>query len=117
MKIFGSHYSEESFWEKLRRHAARAGRQVVGKALVLYYCLQDPDTLAKAKGVIAGALGYLILPLDAIPDLIPGAGFVDDLGALVLALTTVVAHIKLEHKVKARERLCEWFGEEDTPYR
>lgn len=107
---YASSYDEDSFWEKLGRFAARAGKEVVEKALVLYYCLQDPDTPAKARGVIVGALGYLIVPLDAIPDLTPGVGFVDDLGALTLALTIVLAHVKPVHREKASAKLKDWFG-------
>ena len=114
VKNYAEDYSEESFWEKMGRHAVRAGREVVEKALVLYYCLKDPDTPAKARGVIAGALGYLIVPLDAIPDLTPGVGFVDALGALTLALAIVVAHIKPVHRERAREKLKHWFGDKSS---
>ena len=107
---YAGSYDEESFWDKLGRFAVRAGKEVVEKALVLFYCLQDPDTPTRAKGIIAGALGYLIVPLDAIPDLTPGVGFVDDLGALTLALTIVVAHVKPEHHERARTKLNDWFG-------
>ena len=52
------------------------------------------------KVTIVSALGYFILPLDAIPDLTPGVGYADDLGALCIALTLAHAHIKDEHKQK-----------------
>ena len=79
-------------------------------ALTLFYCLQDRDTPTWAKGVIVGALGYLILPTDMIPDMIPGVGYGDDWGALVAALGTVAAYIKDEHKIKAQSQLERLFG-------
>ena len=36
-------YSEDGFWDKLRRYALAAGRAVVEKALALYYCALDPE--------------------------------------------------------------------------
>ena len=39
--------------------------------------------------MIYGALAYFVLPVDAVPDAIPVAGFTDDLGALAAALGTV----------------------------
>jgi uncharacterized membrane protein YkvA (DUF1232 family) len=75
----------------------------------MYYAAQDSDTPAWAKAVIFGALGYFILPVDAVPDFLPG-GLVDDAGALASAITVVAAHIKEEHSRRAREVLREWFG-------
>ena len=103
-------YSEASFWVKMKHFANTAGKEVLEKALVLYYCMRDPDTPTKAKTVIMGALGYFILPFDVVADLAPVVGFSDDLGALILAFSIVVAHIKPKHKEQASEQLEEWFG-------
>ena len=103
-------YSEESLWEKVATFALRAGAEIIEKVLILYYCLQDTDTPSWAKTIIIGALGYFIVPLDAIPDLMAGVGFSDDLGALGLALAAVAMHIKPEHKRQAEERLRTWFS-------
>jgi uncharacterized membrane protein YkvA (DUF1232 family) len=104
-------YSEDSLWKKLAGYAAVAGKEVVEKVLVLYESLKDKDTPAWAKGVIIAALGYFISPVDAIPDLIPFAGFADDLGALAAAVGTVATHIKKEHVSAAKATLARWFGE------
>lgn len=96
-------YSGPRLWAKLRVVAAVAGRKVLTAALVLFHCLKDRDTPAWAKGVIVGALGYLILPADLIPDILPGAGYGDDWGAIVAALGTVAAYIKDEHKRRAND--------------
>lgn len=107
---YADQYSEESFQKKLGAFALSAGRQVVEKALVLYYCLRDQDTPKWTKGVILGALGYFIAPLDVIPDITPVFGFVDDLTALTLALPVVALYVKREHRERAREKLARWFG-------
>lgn len=95
-------YSGPRLWRTLLRVALVAGRKTLLSALILFFCLKDRDTPTWAKGVIVGALGYLILPADLIPDILPGAGYGDDWGAIVAALGTVAAYIKDEHKEKAR---------------
>jgi len=107
---FSKEYKESSFWGKIKTYAIDAGKDVIEKALTLYYCLLDGDTPVWAKTVIVGALGYFIVPIDAIPDLTPIVGYSDDLGALVSALAIVATHIKPEHKTKAQEKLKDWFS-------
>jgi uncharacterized membrane protein YkvA (DUF1232 family) len=43
----------------------------------------------KSVAAIAGALVYVLNPLDVIPDLILGFGFIDDAGVVALCLTMV----------------------------
>jgi uncharacterized membrane protein YkvA (DUF1232 family) len=107
---FSKEYSEASFWKKLKTYAASAGKDVIKKALILYYCLIDNDTPVWARGIIIGALGHFILPTDLIPDFIPVAGYTDDIGALASALAAVAMHIKPDHKKKAKEKLKTWFS-------
>ena len=108
---YSENYSETRLWDKITQFAKNAGREVVEKALVLFYAASDPDTPKKAKAIIYSALGYFILPLDAIPDITPILGFSDDLGAPALALATVAAHIKEEHRQAAKAKVAQWFGE------
>jgi uncharacterized membrane protein YkvA (DUF1232 family) len=103
-------YSEESFWEKIRKFGKKAGYKVVYAALLLFYCLKDGNVPVWAKTVIIGALAYFISPVDAIPDIVPIAGFSDDLGSLVAALGIVAIHINDDIKQKAKAKLTEWFG-------
>ncbi len=103
------HYSRAAFWRKIKTFALRLGRGTVQTSLTLFYCLQDADTPAWAKGVIMGTLGYLILPVDAIPDFVPVVGLTDDLGAIAAALGTVAIYVKDEHKSKAREQMARLF--------
>ncbi len=107
-------YSEAGFREKLTRYARVAGREVVEKALWLYYAMQEEKAPAWAKATIVGALGYFITPLDAIVDLTPVVGYADDLGVLALALAAVATYINDDVREKTRLRMREWFGD-DTP--
>lgn len=103
-------YSEENFWEKLKNFAIKAGSEVIEKALWLYYAAQRTDTPTWAKTTIYAALGYFILPIDAIPDITPGVGFADDLGALAAAVTACAAYINDEVKTQATQKMKDWFS-------
>ena len=110
---FEAAYSDEKFRDKLRRYARVAGKEVVEKSLLLYYAAQEEKAPAWAKATIAGALGYFIVPTDAILDLTPVVGYADDLGVLVLAIAAVATYINDDVKHKAAERMRTWFGEEE----
>jgi uncharacterized membrane protein YkvA (DUF1232 family) len=107
---YSRQYSDAKYWEKVVGYAKVAGSEVVGKTLQLYYAAQEPDTPKWAKGVIIGALGYFITPIDAIPDMIPAAGYSDDLGVLALAIATVALYITPAVKQKAQAKMQDWFG-------
>ena len=111
---YQGNYSENAFWDKLKRIAGKAGAKVVYYALVLFYTLADPSTPVKYKAVIAGALGYFILPLDVLPDFLPFAGLADDWAALIAAVSYVFSAITPENKRKALEKLRVWFPNADT---
>ena len=98
------HYNEDGFWKKVKHVAAQVGAKVLYPALQLYYLLQSEDVPVKAKTFIIGALGYLILPADLVPDFIPALGFTDDLTALMLALRTVNKHLTPEINRLAKEQ-------------
>jgi uncharacterized membrane protein YkvA (DUF1232 family) len=94
-------FSLSGFWRVIGKLANRGGRKIIILAMTLFHCLNDSETPAWAKSVIIGALGYLIFPLDFIPDALLGAGFTDDWSVILGAVATVAAHIKEDHKAKA----------------
>ena len=101
---YEQHYDENAFWCKVRRVAAQIGAKVLYPALQLYYLLQAKDVPVKAKTLIIGALGYLILPADIVPDFIPAMGFTDDITALLIVLRTVGKYITPEITRQAKEQ-------------
>ena len=108
---FEAAYSETGFWDKLKHYAKGAGREVVEKALLLFYAAQEEDAPAWAKATIAAALGYFIVPLDAVADLTPAIGYADDLGVLVLAIAAVSRYINDNVRSKTADRMRAWFGD------
>ncbi|WP_028455977.1 YkvA family protein [Chitinilyticum litopenaei] len=103
-------FEDKGFWDKLGGYAKSAGREVVGRALCLYYAAQSPATPVWAKSVIYAALAYFIFPLDAVPDLAPLVGYTDDMGTLAAALATVAFYVNDEVKAKADAALRRFFG-------
>ena len=110
---YEGNYSEGAFWDKVKKIASKAGAKTIYYALVLYYTLMDPATPSRYKAVIMGALGYMILPYDLLPDIIPFAGLADDWAALVAAVAYVASAITPEIKEKARAKVNSWFGHVD----
>ena len=110
---YANKFSQTEFAEKIARIAKRAGAKLVYAALILYYTLQS-DKVSKAdKAIIIGALGYMISPLDVIPDAIPIAGLTDDLAVLLYVLKKVWAGIDPEIVEQAKSKLSRWFDEEE----
>ena len=86
---YSNKFTNSEFLEKISRIAKRAGAKLVYASLILYYTLQSDKVSVKDKAIIIGALGYLISPLDVIPDAIPIAGLGDDLAVLIYVLNKV----------------------------
>jgi uncharacterized membrane protein YkvA (DUF1232 family) len=110
---YANKFSQSDFVEKISKIAKRAGAKLVYAALILYYTLQSDKVSAANKAMIIGALGYMISPLDVIPDAIPIAGLTDDLAVLLFVLKKVWTDIDPEIQSKAREKLAKWFDEDE----
>ena len=110
---YGSKFSQTEFVEKIARIAKRAGAKLVYAALILYYTLHSDKISAANKAIIIGALGYMISPLDVIPDAIPIAGLTDDLAVLLFVLKKVWTDIDPDIQQKAKNRLSKWFDADE----
>lgn len=47
--------------------------------IALYYAMKNPRTPFLAKALVFATLGYVVSPIDFIPDFIPFIGLIDDL--------------------------------------
>ena len=110
---YSGKFSQSDFVEKIARIAKRAGAKLVYAALILYYTLQSDKISKTNKAMIIGALGYMISPLDVVPDAIPIAGLSDDLAVLLFVLKKVWTDIDPDIQIKAKERLSKWFDEDE----
>ena len=110
---YANKFSQSEFVEKISRIAKRAGSKLVYVALILYYTLQSDRISKTDKAIIIGALGYMISPLDVIPDAIPIAGLTDDFAVLIYVLKKVWTDIDPSIIEQAKEKLSKWFDEEE----
>ena len=110
---YSNKFTQQDFVEKISRIAKRAGSKLVYAALILYYTLQSDKVSVKDKAIIIGALGYLISPLDVVPDAIPIVGLSDDLSVLVYVLQKVWGDVSDDVKQRAHEKLSKWFDEDE----
>ena len=110
---YEKYYSEEGFWTKLSHFATKAGQKVAYVALILFYLLKSGNIPLTDKAYIIGALGYLILPIDLIPDSIPFFGFTDDFAALFFVFNHVKANITDDIKAQAKSKMRDWFDNVD----
>lgn len=103
-------YNEKDFFGKLKKYAKKIGAKCVEQALTLYYVMKKPDVPAQYKALILGALGYLVSPLDFIPDLAPFVGYTDDVVAIAYALMQVQGYVDEEIEQKVAEKMESIFG-------
>ena len=86
-------------------HAWAEAPRTGAKRTVMYYIKQLPTYLRLLGGLltdrrvnaidkllVAGAIAYIVMPIDLIPDFIPFLGEVDDVFLLVIALQRLVAN-------------------------
>ena len=109
IRSYGEHYNENSLSNKLNNFGNSIGKEVVRKVLTLYFVLKSREVSLKIKITIIGALGYLILPTDLMPDFIVGLGFADDIAAICFAYDQIEAYRTPEIDRKVEERLDNLF--------
>jgi uncharacterized membrane protein YkvA (DUF1232 family) len=86
-------------------------RQLPNYLRLLGGLLTDRRVSAMDKLLVAGAIAYIAMPIDLIPDFIPFLGEVDDVFLLVIALQRLVANagrpVLLAHWSGAMEDLAD----------
>lgn len=112
LQKYEQHYNDSSFLDKVTKYGKLIGINALYKAVQLWFVMQKPDVPATTKAVIMGALGYLIAPLDFLPDLMPVLGYTDDFVAITFALIKVQGYIDEEVERKSKNLLAKIFGEE-----
>ena len=93
----------------LQKVLMRAGRTIAQPALEAFEMLIDASTPTQVRMTMFAALTYLIMPMDLVPDLVPVAGFSDDLVALTAVISLWSSYITPELRNKARRKLDRWF--------
>ncbi len=77
-------------------------------ARLLWRLSRDPRVPARAKATLFIIAGYLLSPVDVVPDFIPGIGQLDDLVVVAFALDQML------NRVPREVVLDHWDGDEDV---
>ena len=110
-EVFEAEVLESSVIDEsvLKKILLKAGRVIAEPALEGFELIMDNSTPPQVRISIIGALTYLIVPVDLIPDFIPASGFSDDLVALTAVISLWQHHITPEIKYRAKYKLDKWF--------
>lgn len=93
------------FMARLKRVAKRI--PFAEDLLAAWFCARDPATPRRVRLTLLAALGYFVLPIDAIPDIMPLIGFTDDAAVIAAAIAAVAGSITPEHRERARKAITE----------
>lgn len=108
LKMFGG---AENIWTAIQQNAAKVGIEATRVMLELFYVLKSPQTTTLDKGLIIAALGYQLLPKDALPrDKYGLLGFLDNGVTLAFAYNRVKSSVTLEIERQVNNVLMSWFG-------
>lgn len=80
----GSKFVEEKLWPKLEKVGSKIRFAKDAKALFRY--MKDRYVPWYRKSIVIAALVYFISPIDAVPDLAPLVGYLDDLGVIAAVI-------------------------------
>ncbi len=87
-------------WSRLRTAAASV--PFAQELLAAYFCAADRRTPTAVKLGLLGALAGFLVPQKLIPKMLRTLVVGGDLGLLLGALQSFAAHIRPEHRVRAR---------------
>ena len=93
------------FMARLKRVAKRI--PFAEDLLAAWFCARDPATPRRVRMTLLAALGYFVLPIDALPDIMPLLGFTDDAAVIAAAIAAVAGSITIEHRERAKKALAE----------
>jgi uncharacterized membrane protein YkvA (DUF1232 family) len=94
---------ERGFWKKLLKAAGRV--PFAEDLAAAYFCVMDPRTPTRVRGVLLAALAWFVIPAAVMPEFLIVFGFTDDAAVAAIAVGVVRRHIREHHYVRARAAL------------
>jgi uncharacterized membrane protein YkvA (DUF1232 family) len=94
---------EEGFWPKLLKFAGRI--PFAEDLAAAYFCVMDPATPGRVRGVLLAALAWFVLPAAVMPEFVAVLGFTNEIAVTAIAVRMIRKHLKEQHYVRARAAL------------
>jgi uncharacterized membrane protein YkvA (DUF1232 family) len=88
---------------RFRRFVRMAGREV----LMLLFALRDPDTPRMVKLGTLFIIGYVVSPIDLVPDVLLLFGWADDLAVLMMGVPFLINRLPPAVQARAAFRVEE----------
>ncbi len=99
------HYRDEDFWAKVRTLPRDVVGQVLEKALLLRELLFAAEIPLWGRLTALSTILYLISPVDACPDFLPGVGYLDDIALLGLVLAQLDGMVTEDIRRRVRKKV------------
>ena len=91
---------ESGFWPRLRKLAGQI--PFAEDLAAAYFCVMDPATPGRVRGVLLAALAWFVLPASVMPEFVVVVGFTDELAVTAIVARMIRKHLKECHYVQAR---------------
>lgn len=105
IKSSAKYFNASTFVSKITKSVKYLSTETIYYSFLLFEAFQSRKVSQADALIIVGALGYLILPVDLIPDFIPVVGFADDAALIVKAVSKIHTSIDEEVKSLATKRM------------
>ena len=94
---------EEGFWPKLLKLAGRI--PFAEDLAAAYFCVIDPTTPGRVRGVLLAALAWFVLPAAVMPEFVVVLGFTNEIAVTAIAVRMIRKHLRERHYERARAAL------------
>jgi uncharacterized membrane protein YkvA (DUF1232 family) len=94
---------ERHFWKKLLRLVGHI--PFAEDLAAAYFCVVDPATPGRVRGVVLAALAWFVIPASVLPEFLLVFGFSDDAAVGAIVVAVVRKHIRERHYIRARAAL------------
>jgi len=94
---------EQGFWPRLLKLAGRI--PFAEDLAAAYFCVIDPATPGRVRGVVLAALAWFVLPASVMPQFLVVVGFTDELAVTAIVVRMIRKHLKECHYARARAAL------------
>ena len=94
---------EQGFWPKLLKLVGRI--PFAEDLAAAYFCVIDPATPGRVRGVVLAALAWFVLPASVMPEFLVVVGFTNELAVTAIVVRMIRKHLAERHYARARAAL------------